>query len=308
MINLTRPMLAAKLLEPDVEHTDNNIFAALKQLRYPVYATVKVDGIRGIKLNNLMSRTLKLIPNRAIRYRAMKLPAGFDCELYSSNLRYDEIESIVMSVEHERDSHNDIGFYAIDLFDPIKPYTMRYNDLTRNISNSFADVFWDEPIRCQNADELMNFFLFIEQKNGEGICFRLGNSPYKQGRSTLIEQYLVKLCRYVRTECTIIGFEEQMMNTNSSKRNNVGMIDRSTFKSGMLGKGTLGAFNVRDSNGLEFPVGTGVGLTNKKRLEIWQSQDEWLNKTIVIKSKAHGVKVKPRSPVYVGLRSEIDYE
>ena len=60
-----RPMLAASLLPPSVDHSDENILAAMAKLRYPVLATIKKDGIRALRMNGtLLSRTLKPIPNK----------------------------------------------------------------------------------------------------------------------------------------------------------------------------------------------------------------------------------------------------
>jgi DNA ligase-1 len=295
-------MLAASLLPPSVEHSDANILAAMEKLRYPVLATLKKDGIRAIKLNNLVSRTLKLIPNYSIRARAMKLPAGFDMELWNPELNYDEIESIVMSKEHERSDL--IQFHILDWFGEL-PYQTRYNQAIINIRHyDWKDTEYQYPFPCQDAETLFRTFKIFEQEHGEGICFRTPNSPYKQGRSTIREQYLIKLARYVRQEVTIVGFLEQMENGNSDNYNAVGKMDRSSCQDNLLGKDTLGAFLVRDKNGLDFKVGTGVGLTDALRKEIWNNKAKWIDKQITIKHKPHGMKIKPRSPIYIGLREE----
>jgi DNA ligase 1 len=304
MLNFHRPLLAASLLPPDSKHDNDTILTALQRLRFPVCSSLKMDGIRAIRTSDLFSRTLHLIPNLSVRYRSMKLPAGFDCELWNSQLQYHEVESIVMSAKHEREHL--IEFHAIDWFIEHMPYYMRCSRLAGLVTDAWADVFFKMPIICHTPRELLEYFLKVEQEEGEGICFRLANSPYKQGRSTLREQYLVKLCRYVRTECVVIGLEEQMCNANTKRYNAVGLMDRQSLGVNMIGKNTMGAFIVRDSNGLEFRVGTGVGLTDALRKEIWDNQDKWIGQTIVIKHKPHGLKVKPRSPVFCGKRNEID--
>ena len=86
----------------------------------------------------------------------------------------------------------------------------------------------------------------------------------------------------------------------------MGLTKRPSFKAGMIGKGVLGAFLVKNKEGVEFRIGTGVGLTDKKRAEIWDSRVAWIGKTIVYKSKKHNEKNKPRSPIYVGERKDID--
>lgn len=301
-------MKAASLLPPDIEHTDDAILSALQKLRYPVLATLKKDGIRAVRTSDLFSCQMHLIPNVSIRHRSMKLPAGFDCELWNPSLSYDQIESIVMTGKTEHPLSDQIQFHVLDWYSD-KLYPQRMDDVSRYLAKmqmcgETDDIDFEHPHQFESALSLFNFFTQCEYEQGEGVCFRTLNSPYKQGRSTLREQYLVKLCRYVRSEVTIVGFEEQLLNKNSAKRNPIGMMDRSSRQDNLIGKGTLGAFLVRDSNGLEFRVGTGVGLTDARRLQIWMEQEKWLGKQITIKSKNHGVKVKPRSPVFVGFREQ----
>jgi hypothetical protein len=308
MTPLTRPMKATTLLPSGIEHTDDNIIVAMRKLKFPVLVSLKVDGIRSVRTTDLFSCRMKLIPNVEIRRRSMILPYGFDMELYTQHLEYHEIESIVMSEEHER--HLEINFWMIDWyltddFDYPFPYGDRMRRLSMwNSKHPVPGLIFKKPDLVDTPDQLMEVFLRYEKENGEGICFRTLNSPYKQGYSTLNEQYLVKLCRYVREEVTIIGFNEQMVNKNRSNRNALGLMDRSSMKSRQQGKGTLGAFIVMNKDGLTFNVGTGEGLTESKRQEIWDNQDKWINKQITIKHKPHGQKLKPRSPVYVGLRED----
>src|ERR1017187_5652084 len=100
---ITEPMLAAPLLPPDIEHTDANILEAMHRCRFDVLATVKKDGIRAINLGDLSSRTFKKISNISLREYALRyIPYGFDMELWALHLRYDEVESIVMSQMHPR--------------------------------------------------------------------------------------------------------------------------------------------------------------------------------------------------------------
>lgn len=298
---MNKPMLAAPLLSPEQEHTDANIFEAMTKLRYPVLATTKKDGIRALRLDILRSRTLKQIPNLSICHRALDLPVHFDMELWSHSLDYNTIQSIVMSQEHPRSK--EIEFHVLDSMNGMS-YVNRVDQIaatqTLQVDLKKETFYFEYPVRCEDAYELQAFFAHIEAINGEGICFRLEHSPYKNGRSTLKEQYLVKLCRYTFTEVTVVGFVEQQENTNPIKYNDVGKMDRSKAKSGMKPKCSLGAFVVMNSQGLTFNVGNGVALTNELRDEIWCNQEEWLGKVIKIRSKAHGVKIAPRSPVYWG--------
>lgn len=302
MINFKRPMLAASLLKPNIAHTDANILEAMSRLRYPVLTTLKLDGIRAIKLDRLVSRTLKPIPNKAIQARAMKLPAGFDMELYNPSLKYEEIESIVMSREHERS--DEIQFHVLDWISEAKYYE-RINRAYTNVSYyqiNWTDVIVYNPLWIATHELLFDFFLNTEQSGGEGICFRTPNSPYKQGRSTLKEQYLVKLCRFNTSEGTIIDFKEQMENGNRAKTNALGLTERSSHNCNMMGKDTLGAITVKDNlSGLVFDIGT--GFDDRIRREIWTYKLKYLGKTVTYKYKGGG-KTLPRCPVFLRFRME----
>jgi DNA ligase-1 len=292
-------MLAASLLKPNVPHTDENILAAMERLRYPVLATLKIDGIRAIKLNQLVSRTLKPIPNRSIQARAMKLPAGFDMELYNPSLKYEEIESIVMSREHERS--DEIQFHVLDWVIPSETYNLRCARIDGQFKNyTIWDMTFEYPTAYTTPERLFNFFADTEQSGGEGICFRAPNSPYKQGRSTLKEQYLVKLCRNITSEATILGFKEQFENGNRAKTSLLGLTERSSHGCNMYGKNTLGAISVRDTkSGLEFDIGT--GFNDRLRREIWNNKQMWIGRVVTYKYKGGG-KTLPRCPVYLHTR------
>lgn len=288
-------MLACPLLESGVEHSDNNILKAMKKLRYPVLATLKMDGIRALRCDILRSRTMKMIPNLSLCHRALDLPVGFDMELWSPKLDYNAIQSIVMSREHPLSDR--IEFHVFDDWRVNAPYTERLKGILDSSSNLFH---FQKPFMAYDYYELFILFKIWESNEGEGICFRTPDSPYKNGRSTLREQYLVKLCRYIFSEVEVIGFTEQFENTNTEKHNDVDKMDRSKALDGLKPKKTLGAFVVKNEHNLVFSVGTGVGLTDDVRKEIWLTQDKWLGKVIKIRSKAHGVKIKPRSPTYWG--------
>lgn len=310
-MTFTEPCLAASLLEPDIEHNDANVLDAMRKLRYPVMVTVKKDGVRGLRLNGtLLSRRLKKIPNLKIRDGSLILHGGFDMELWTPELEYNDIQSIVMSFEHHQ--WLKIHYHILDCYYP-QHSSMSYEERCYNIIGTVAGVIetnencrihFEVPTVCNSSEELFEFEKKAIEFHGEGICFRTPVSPYKFGRSTLNEQYLVKLSRYSRDEAVIIGVKEQMENGNPSNYNLTGKMDRSKSLFGLTGKGTLGSLIVKNTSGQIFTIGTGVGLTNKFRQEIWDNQPKYLGRTITYKCKLHGKKVLPRSPIMVGWRKD----
>jgi DNA ligase-1 len=171
--------------------------------------------------------------------------------------------------------------------------------------NKFNDVVFKMPIDCGKEKELFDWFIECETEDGEGICFRTPNSPYKQGRSTLKEQYLVKLTRMLQSEAIIIGMEEAMENINPRQYNAVGAMDRSSCKHNLVGKNTLGALIVRDiKTNQEFKIGT--GFDDAHRIAIWKNQVSMIGKIVLYKHKPHGQKLLPRCPSFKGFRKESD--
>ena len=309
MTPFKRPMKAASLLDPKTETTDENIYAALLKLKMPKLVSIKKDGIRAERLNtgtqpNLLSYTLKPIPNLQIRrYASENLSSGLDMELYNPSLSFQEIVSRVMSESH--DDWFSIQYHVIDWINFTLPYEKRC-DLIRDALGLMPSsvLKFEYPTLVRTAAELLALFLKSEENGEEGICFRSPDSPYKQGRSTLREEYLIKLCRWVRFEARITGFEEQMLNTNSPDRNGLGMVDRSSSAAGLVGKGTLGALWVEDDKGRKWKVGTGVGLDDRLRQHIWDNKTKYIGRRITVKYKPHGEKDKPRHPIFCGFREE----
>jgi DNA ligase-1 len=226
-------------------------------------------------------------------------------ELFNGDLTFQEITSRVMSEVHEDSAA--IQYHLLDVINFSLPYAKRIeliNDWIMLNHWSCDRVMFEIPRVANSAAELMEMFLESERRLQEGLCFRSPDSPYKQGRSTLREEWLIKLCRWKRIECEIIGFEEQVANANAESRNGIGLMDRSTDSANMIGKGTLGALWVQDIYNRKFKVGSGVGMTEKLRQEIWDDTDKWAGKRITIKYKPTGEKNLPRHPVYCGLREK----
>jgi len=79
----------------------------------------------------------------------------------------------------------------------------------------------------------------------------------------------------------------------------------------MVGKGTLGKFLVREVGDVpwkdrEFAIGTGEGLTQLLRQQIWDAKETYLGKIVTYKYQPHGVKDLPRLPIWKGFRDKRD--
>jgi DNA ligase-1 len=282
---MTRPMLAARVED-------------LSLLRFPLLVTPKLDGIRCLKLGGkLLSRSFKPIRNAFVNEQLADLPDGTDGELVIPNCEFNGVTSGIMSADGQPDFR-----YAV--FDVIAdaPYSERVKHIP-----SHPRVMAVEP---ELVDDLLQFQLREEaylSHGHEGIMARAPSSPYKFGRSTLKEGYLLKRKPLEDSEAVIIGFEEGQHNANPQVPNAFGYMKRPGGAAGKVLADTLGSFLVKDvSSGVEFSIGTGVGLTLQLRREIWLNRAAYLGRLVTYSYQRCGTVDKPRFPRFKGFRDVED--
>ena len=277
-------------------------------IKYPVLASLKLDGIRCIVLKGVVySRTMKPIPSKTVQELFGKPEyEGFDGELIYGDVYDEKVFNLSTSFCMSKGVPTglnalEIRFYVFDLVGE-QGHTDRLHSLSEKQLG--RNVVLHLQTTVQSSEQLTEFEESALRKGGEGVMVRSMNGPYKQGRSTLKEGYLLKIKRFVDEEATIIGFDEKMHNTNEAKIDALGYTERSTSKEGMVGADTLGALVVQSEKWGEFQIGT--GFDDELRAEIWNNQDKYLGELAKFKYFATGVKDKPRFPVYLGIRDKID--
>jgi len=297
MSMIIKPMLAGKIVD-------------VNKLEYPLIATPKVDGIRCLKINGqALSRTFKPIPNEYIRETLKALlPEDADGELFV-DASFQKTTSSIMSMA----GTPSFIFCMFDLVlgDLKTPYVERLENISLWLRGANDEQKkYIKPLQhkwINSFDELMNYETICLAEGFEGVMVRSPDSPYKCGRSTAKEGYLLKLKRFADSEAIVLGFEEMQGNQNAVEQDNFGLTKRSTCKAGMVGKNTLGKFLVKDlKTDVEFSVGTGQGLTQELRQQIWDNREAYLGQTVKYKYQAQGVKDKPRCPVWLGFRDKRD--
>jgi DNA ligase-1 len=276
----------------------------VKALPYPMIVSPKIDGIRALTIaGRLLSRSLKPIPNKHVRETLERaLPHGLDGELLSG-ATFQDCTSAIMSHEGEPD----FAFCAFDYLGLglLAPYRERVEALAEVVARiddprvQVVPTFWvDGPEQLATAEEE------ALARGFEGLMLRRPEGPYKQGRSTLREGWLLKLKRFLDAEATVVGFEELMRNENEAKTNELGLTKRSSSKGGKVPASTLGALILRRPDGVEF--GVGAGLTEELRARVWAERDRYLGAVVKYKSQKFGEKDAPRLPVFLGFRSPED--
>jgi DNA ligase 1 len=307
MPKIFRPMLAAPC-------------AAFDCIKYPVYATPKIDGIRCLTIKpdvirgidqrcKPVTRQLEPIPNLHVRSLLECLPVGLDGELVSgtsANGSFNGTSSDIMSEEGWPEFRYivfDFGHQHIFDTDRQTGYLSRIKLLQQLTLSEHCIVL--EPVCVNNPDELRAYEQAVLQQGYEGVMIRQPDSPYKFGRSTINEQYLLKIKQFEDSEAEVIGFQEKLHNSNEPTINPLGYQERSTHQDNMLATGVLGALCVRDiKTGVEFKIGT--GFDDLQREQIWRSRESYLGLIAKYKHQPHGRVDKPRFPVFIGWRDVRD--
>lgn len=297
---LTRPMKAEDLEDKDLD-----------RVVFPVIGSPKLDGIRAIKVRGqLVSSTFKPIPNHYIRTTLEReLPDGADGEVMAGEV-FQHVTSAVMS----REGTPDFKFWMFDLVDE--------GDLTEPYLSRLVKIdLWKQeakPINVQmvpttyihTLDELLFFEEEMLRAGFEGVMLRSMDGPYKCGRSTLKQGWLLKRKPFVDSEARIVGFEERLTNTNELQTNELGLAKRSSAKAGKVPMGMLGTFVAEDIHGrfpgVKLKIGTGRGLTDDLRKEVWNNRKAYVGQLVKYKFQKYGSKDAPRLPIFLGFRHPED--
>lgn len=291
-----QPLLAAR---------DVFDFAALK---YPVYASPKLDGIRAVTGNNpgeprMFSRSLKLIPNLHVQKVFADVPPYLDGELVTlTNGVMDDFSTIsskIMSSGGEPDVR-----YAV--FDTFRLPTLVTRDRLVDAGTLAREhhLCYDvRQVHVGTPDLLSELHAENCEQGFEGTMVRSYDSHYKFGRSTLREGILLKIKPWPDDEAKVIAVNEEMANGNEKQQDAFGRAKRSTAAEGKVGKGRMGSLTC-EWRGVEFDLGTGFSALQRK--EWWDNRDGWLNTHVTFKFQGIGTQGRPRFPVYKGRRHEAD--
>lgn len=274
----------------------------LDKLKYPVLASPKLDGVRAVvKDGVVLSRSLKPIPNQ----RVQRLYGGlehFDGELIVGEPTSPTVYRDTVSAVMRHDGSPKVDFHVFDHIEmPHNRYLARRP--TAAARNFTAGIIEVDQLLIPGEKQL----LLLEEKylnaGYEGLILRDPEAPYKFGRSTTKEGYLLKLKRFSDAEFEIVGFEERQHNGNEATTNELGRTKRSSHKENKTGRGDLGALV------LKHPAGTfncGTGFDDALRATIWNNRDKYLGQLAKVKFFAIGMKDLPRHPTYLGLRDARD--
>ena len=301
---------------------------AFEKLRYPQAATGKVDGVRGMcRLGRLFSRTLKPFPNPHVNQMfSTAYGQGFRLDGVEGEWitdtggvldpgAQDHLASRTSGVLQRNYGEPMLRWYLFDIQPtpengvPVDaPYRERYailSDMMR--AGKLPD--WCELVQyavARNPEQLERIEARYAAMKLEGMVLRRPDLPYKFGRATANEGGFSRVVGWTSCEARIIGAVEAVENTNERVTLESGRKERKTSVAGRKALGRLGAWKLETlgDNPIQFDCGT--GFTHAEGKEFWENRDSYMGKIARIRSKSGGVKVKPRQPVWDGIRDESD--
>lgn len=321
-MKITKPMLAAREA-PD-----------LSKVEFPVLATPKLDGIRClVDEGTAKSRAFKRIQNDYTRIaietavQGGMLFDGIDGELLVAGMGFNDLSGALRRKEGEPNF-----YYAV--FDYVSPtksdttYLHRMLMLEELVLPEFCRKLLPKTIN--SIEELSAYEAECLAQGYEGLIIRSPASPYKCGRSTLKEGYMLKIKQFEDSEAYILMGMEMMHNDNEATKDNFGRTERSSHKENMRPAGVLGKLILKpmelgpiDEDDIEWRddnidrmdaavrdhpyfFGCGTGFDAETRADMWAHRSELQGKIVKYKHQPHGAKCKPRIPVFCGIREMWD--
>ena len=285
------------------EIPQNEIEATLQKLIDEAgycFASIKWDGYRCRAFGGkAWSSSGKLIVNRSVQaaFEKAKLPDGLDGELIVDDNDFQLTQSFLTTADAEG------------------PFTYRVFDIENNQTfdkrcRLYIDICYDLRIDWvqdvhqsvyHTVSSILDFEDMLLARNYEGVMIRHPHGYYINTRSSPVDMYLMKLVRWHTGTARIVGYYEQNENTNHCIRGSA----RSTSKSGLRPKNTLGGFHVVgpfNGNDLcDFDISNMDGISHKRRKEIWSQREQFIGRQVTYKFKRKNSDMRPRTPILLDI-------
>ena len=296
---MIRPMLAATA-------------ARVEDIQLPALVSPKLDGVRALVQGGVvLSRSLKPIPNKVVQQLfGRRELEGLDGELVIGDpWAQDAFRRTSSGVMSHEDPVPNVVFHVFDRWSDL--------DFERRLQQADLAVSRARTRQLQlvghqlvyTLEELAQAEAAYLAMGYEGLMARSLTGSYKEGRSTLREQGLMKLKRFEDAEALVLRAEPLLHNANAAVRNELGYAAQSSHQAGKVAQELLGALVVRGLpgtryDGVEFSIGTGFDEAQRRLL--WQQRGELKGRLATYKYFPSGSKEAPRFPVFKGFRAPTD--
>jgi DNA ligase-1 len=282
------------------------------QLAFPLLASPKVDGFRAYNDGGLCTSSGKPFMNVATReYFGRGAFEGLDGEMIVG--RPDDPKAFAASSGPLRRGGDDPKATWL-IFDdrtiPGMPFYQRLNraqERVQILNEMYPEtigriIYWDHKM-IRSLVELESYEQEQLARGFEGVMVRSLTGPYKFGRSTVKEGYLLKVKRHITAEAEIIGFEELMHNDNEAFKDELGRTKRSDHAENLRPSGMIGSFIVKSKEWpTNFKISAGSMTHDEKRAAFLAYESEFHGKIARYSYFPYGVVDVPRHGIFDGIR------
>lgn len=275
----------------------------LSQVQFPVYAGPKVDGFRCWLGDRPLTSRMGPYRNPFVNSELSGLLSGdqpLDGELVVGDKRGTNVLSRTSSGLTNGKGKPDITLWVFDAPDLVTPYEDRYPRARQMVGElGHPRVKMLKHHLFLDLASLEAYASRCLARRYEGIMLRSPTGLFKEGKSTIRQQWLLKFKPFEDAEGRVVGYFEEMENTNEAKREEAtGKLKRSSAKAGKKGKGTLGGLILEDCV-TKKEVRVGGGFTKLQRERLWEIRETLHGKLVRYKKQKVGEKDKPRHPNFV---------
>lgn len=283
--------------------------AELEKVQYPILASPKFDGVRVVTKYGAgaLCRSLLSVPNEHIRMQLEAFP-DLDGEVVVGPPTAKDVFNRTQSGVMTEEGFPDFRFYVFDhLGMSEQPFWKRLAQVRLRAADFPPWIVPVEHATIHNEDQLQEYVEGCFAAGYEGAMLRAIDGPYKYGRSTLKQGWLLKVKNFVDAEAVVVGFEELMVNDNPPTINALGLQERSSHKANLRPGGVLGTLQCEmDWNGKRVQFGIGTGFSAAQRQAYWEHRNQLRGLLVMFKYQKEGSKDAPRIPVFKGFRDGRD--
>lgn len=295
--------------------------ADLDKIQFPCLAQKKWDGMKLIircqepDVWEFLGRSMKPIKNQWVVEQMTKVlepMKGTQGWVYEGELQaggaFENCDGLLSAHYREFD---DLVYHVFDqISDTTLGYHLRYSTVQAAAAVIANPMF--KPVLSAVVPNMEALMVLHNMNDAnvslDGTIVRQEKTPYKAGKRTVKEGFVVKIKDMLDDEAEIIGVEELMHNDNEGFTNELGRTERSTAKAGLRGGDTLGKFVCRFKNGKEFKIGSFKGMTRAQGKVLWDKRETLIGKLVKFKYMRLTKYDVPLHPVYLGFRDPIDMD
>lgn len=291
---MIRPMKGVAVEETDFD-----------KLNFPIWGAPKIDGFRCVLSHRPLTSRLSPFPNVHFdnELKGIFKEPTLDAEAVVGKRRGKGVLGRTSSGLTSQDGEPNFTLWCFDT--PQLGYMKSERlQLTRQIVRDLGHprIRFLTHTLLETQNDLEQYLESMLELGFEGVMLYSPRGVYKFGKSTLREQYMLKVKPFDTAEGRITGWFEEQENTNEAKREVTGKLKRSSAKAGKVAKGSLGGFELNDCK-TGVGVRVGGGFTKAQRLGLWKviqdDPDTIRGQLVRYKKQRVGEKDKPRHPGFV---------